>query len=862
MKKSKNILFLAIGTMVATLTASGGMDVVDGVAWTYSNVDGGVRIDYIGSNKTDRASGLYKGECRIPDELGGEAVVEIGSSAFSQCRILTDVEVPDSVRSIGDEAFSGCSSLRSLPVGRGVKTIGDQAYKDCARAANPLLPAGLESIGEQAFYGCMAIDEALIPAGVTSVGRDLFYKCDKLRSIQIPPCVTSVSKICPDYEWREGVSSYDPLHEVTLYAQLTNIVLVGAFEEIGGHMFEGCSAVRELVIPEGVVSIGDSAFKSCSSLSRVEIPDRVRSIGAYAFSGCSSLASIVLPAQLESVSDRLFDGCIRLARIVIPDGVVSIGVCAFYGCKVLVEVRIPESVRTISAGAFQGCLALPEVIIPGGVTSVASGAFRECDALRSVQIPPCVTSLQATFPYYEWYEQKYNGRVHHEVTQYAQLTNVVLAGAFRDIGASMFSGCSAIVWMSVPEGVTNIGSRAFYSCYGLRGVEVPASVRSIGNEAFSGCSSLRSLPVGRGVKTIGDQAYGDCKYANADFVVPEGAVSIGECAFSGCLNIGSIRMPDSVTTIGQRPFYKCDALKSLRIPPCVTSVSALCPRYEWYERKYNGTVHHEVTQYAQLTNIEISSSLVSIADSMFLDCSKLRNMILPRGVTNIGRKAFQGCSSLSTITFTGPKAEVRDDSFQNLNNCTIRYSLTDASWAPLPESTWGGAKKLFYSGFFDTGERFATVADLAAAFGAESSVAKSIKDAGELDEFNAFLDLCGSVPPRSIPSSAMPWVYESFKVSKIVKTPALYESEPEIVLDDLAIGDGGTLRVSVSLKVGSAGVDMIRERLGDCFRVGYELNAMNDRPQIEVWPDSDGKTLTFGIKRPAWDRWFLKVDVD
>ena len=54
----------------------------------------------------------------------------------------------------------------------------------------------------------------------------------------------------------------------------------------------------------------------------------------------------------------------------------------------------------------------------------------------------------------------------------------------------MFSGCSSLTRITIPDSVTSIGNYAFYSCRSLTSITIPDGVTSIGDYAFSSCDSL------------------------------------------------------------------------------------------------------------------------------------------------------------------------------------------------------------------------------------------------------------------------------------------------------------------------------------------------------------------------------------
>ncbi len=170
----------------------------------------------------------------------------IGNGAFSSCRNLNSIEIPNSVTSIGGSAFSYCSNLIPFEIPNSVKRIGGST-----------------------FYGCSKLTSITIPSSITSIEGGTFSNSG-LTSITIPNSVTSIG--------------------------------VGAFG--------GCSKLTHIEIPYGVTSIEYSTFSGCSSLTSIEIPCSVTTIDSCVFVGCNNLERIICKAvTLPDISYCISCGC-------------------------------------------------------------------------------------------------------------------------------------------------------------------------------------------------------------------------------------------------------------------------------------------------------------------------------------------------------------------------------------------------------------------------------------------------------------------------------------------------------------------------------------------------------------------------
>lgn len=86
----------------------------------------------------------------VPETLSGCTVTSIGSAAFYNEKI-TQITVPDTVKSIGWWAFYGCKSLKEVSFGTNLKSIGYGAFMNCPSLKSVQLPARICEIGEDAF---------------------------------------------------------------------------------------------------------------------------------------------------------------------------------------------------------------------------------------------------------------------------------------------------------------------------------------------------------------------------------------------------------------------------------------------------------------------------------------------------------------------------------------------------------------------------------------------------------------------------------------------------------------------------------------------------------------------------------------
>ena len=131
------------------------------------------------------------------------------------------------------------------------------------------------------------------------------------------------------------------------------------------------------------------------------------------------------------------------------------------------------------------------------------------------------------------------------------------------IGNKVFSQCTSLTSISIPDGITSIGDSAFWSCSGLKTITIPDNVTTIGHAAFFSCEALTSVTIGSRVTTIGDFAFYNCRRLTT-ITIPDKVASIGKKTFLECKELQSVILGKSIANIGDNAFENC-GLKQLTV---------------------------------------------------------------------------------------------------------------------------------------------------------------------------------------------------------------------------------------------------------------------------------------------------------
>lgn len=142
-------------------------------------------IVYTSDMKTLVAGLPSKKEVVIP-----EGVMEIHANAFYRCNIES-VTMPDSLKVIGTCAFHECKMLNTVKFGSGLTRICERAFSACKNLKKVVLPDRLERMDSSAFSNS-GLESITLGSGLNSLS-DCVFAYTPMQEIHIPDTVTHIA---------------------------------------------------------------------------------------------------------------------------------------------------------------------------------------------------------------------------------------------------------------------------------------------------------------------------------------------------------------------------------------------------------------------------------------------------------------------------------------------------------------------------------------------------------------------------------------------------------------------------------------------------------------------------------------------
>ena len=623
--------------------------------------------------------------------------------------------------------FNYTNNIRSVEIGEGVTSIGSCAFYRCVNLASAVIPEGVTTLGDSAFSACRSLKEIYIPSTVEKIGTRTFSWFVGLEKI-------TVSENNPVFH-SDGNCIIETATKTLLTGCNTSVIPTdGSVTAIGDNAFSGCNGLSSIVIPDCITSIGECPFVFCNSNLTVIFPmdsaNYIHDVQSNYYNNCF----------IDTTTKKLIAIC---ENSVIPTNgsVTSIGERALSYVPELPSINIPSAVTQIDAGAFSGSsfekvfFLSSDVIIDDGADIPAStviygdaGSTAESYAQahgntfakvlysgsiytmewRIYDNKVMLFSGSGTTGKWEYnsekpwdkYKENFSDVVVGEGitklgdrTFYAYkkvLKSITLPNTLEYIGASVFSDCTALTKIKLPNNsLRSLGNSAFGGCTGIKHFHIPGTVWSMHN-SFSGCSGIETITVDwmstyyraedgilynldkseilfvysldgttltipKTARNIQSSALDlctelerfECEEGSVYYTAAEGVLytnaNYGKALIMAPKKLaGKLVVPDDVAVVGQNAFNGCTLLTEVQLPATLTKIDGATFRF-----------------CSSLAKINIPESVTYIGQRAFEGCSSLPEVLtIPKSVKYIGEYAFNGCTSLKFIYIEPDSVEI------------------------------------------------------------------------------------------------------------------------------------------------------------------------------------------------------------
>lgn len=242
------------------------------------------------NNRTEAVITGYKGidnDLVIPDSIDNAVVTSIGEKAFAESNQFESITIPDSIGSIGEGAFLECNGLKKVYVSSiedwckidfsysdaNPLSIGADLYVDNKLVTDVTIPDGVKSIGKYAFYEYSSLKSISFPSSIRSIGESAFYFCNNLEKVEFGHELKSIGNYAFAYTSLTNITIPDSVTYIGDYAfsccSFESIVIPDSLTSVNDYAFSYCNDLKTVIIPDSVTKIGYSAFDECLLISNV-----------------------------------------------------------------------------------------------------------------------------------------------------------------------------------------------------------------------------------------------------------------------------------------------------------------------------------------------------------------------------------------------------------------------------------------------------------------------------------------------------------------------------------------------------------------------------------------------------------------
>ncbi len=605
------------------------------------------------------------------------------------------------------------------------------------------LPLACQAIGQGAFLNCTAVTEVVFPDGM-----DLRYIYSY--GLSRMTALTSVTNIPSTLYYMGWGALQTNTKMVTADFSTASDALT-----MGGAVFSGCTvlantslpsgyaasipsttyqtcAMYNFTIPAGTTSLATNSFKNITELESIDIPESVTSITSTAFYGCtglkrisanwtSSIPSVTYDSETPANSTfpvQFHNGSGEDVRILVPEGCEALYKAAWPNFSDCIESDVYDTINaTVDSfnvpSTWTGSSAPSTIYIKGKMTS---DHFLELKSVKSAKIDLSgVTSVAAGETTAE------NTVCAGAFTGNLNVSTILLPSCITAIGESAFDGCTNLVPEDMTDIMTSIGSRAYAGTQYSADIVLPLSLTEMGSDVFDGCTItsittpwyddtlLNGVPK-HTVATITATTFPELfrtDVGTSSIDVPAVVDLTGDMYKEWAANYNLECLPSDTFTVASKTGELAEALSSIAIesinPLTITGVmseddfitSSAATTEGWSALR--DFISKNGLKYIDLSGVTLDSSLGgALPAEVFKDLTTLTTISLPSSVVTISDSAFEGCTSLTSVTWATPagSASIGASAFKGCSKLGSADALFNINLTSVGESAFEGCTLL------------------------------------------------------------------------------------------------------------------------------------------------------------------------
>lgn len=324
---------------------------------------------------------------------------------------------------------------------------------------------------------------------------------------------------------------------VTKYLGSTEVVIVpDGVSALSPCLFWDNQIIKEVRLPNSLVSISGDTFYNCANLEKVNIPSNCKFMGNNPFAGCPKIKVINESPYFNLVNGVLYSK--DFTRLI------------YYPISNRNEkYAIDSRCKILGKHSFYLCSNLKEVEIPASVIKLENNPFSGCDKIN----------LNNKSSYYH---------VEDSVVYDRDYSSII--GCLNSIDTDCL----------VLKNAKRICRNSFWNCKGIRKIVFPKTLEDIGYNPFVSCSNIEfesnsdKYIIYNNALYTADKSKLVCypaKYAIGEIHLPDETITLERGAFSGCDKLTDIHL-HNVSIISKTCFTNCNSLVSVYCSDLVTYI--------------------------------------------------------------------------------------------------------------------------------------------------------------------------------------------------------------------------------------------------------------------------------------------------